>query len=264
MVNNFGLLSDLKFSPGDSFLHRVHPIIKLALLILYNIAVLTFGSSILAGIILFAMLIFAYCSAGLGLHFFWRKMRMIIFFGFMILIVQIIAVQEGFLLVEIPLVFVTLRIWSGGLFDGIKITLRFINIISCSYLFVSVTDPNQLAYSLMQIGLPYRFGFMLITSLRFIPVFQQELTQIRNAQMIKGIDLEKATFRNVLLGIRYLLTPLVISSLDKVDGLAMSMEGRAFGLYPNRSYLNQQKIQTSDLLFFALAISIFVIFIIIF
>lgn len=38
--------------------------------------------------------------------------------------------------------------------------------------------------------MPYRFGFMLITALRFIPVFQLELEQVKNAQMAKGIEME--------------------------------------------------------------------------
>jgi len=58
--------------------------------------------------------------------------------------------------------------------------LRFLNIIGASYLFVATTDPNRLAYALMQAGLPYRYGFMLITALRFIPLFQLELAQVRN------------------------------------------------------------------------------------
>jgi energy-coupling factor transport system permease protein len=254
-----GLLPGLNYMPGESFLHRVHPLSKLVMLILFSIAVFIIDSSVISGIILFVIILLGYISAQLGLYFFWRKMRMIIIFGLMIILVQVIAVKKGFLLLEIPLIIFTLQIWSQGLLDGLKMMMRFLNIIGCSYLFVSVTDPNRLAYSLMQIGLPYRFGFMLITSLRFIPVFQQELIQIRNAQMIKGIDLEQASFRKILLGIRYLLAPLVISSLSKVDSLAISMEGRAFGLYPKRSYLYQQAFRIEDFLFLIFFLAVFII-----
>lgn len=124
--------------------------------------------------------------------------------------------------------------------------LRFVNIIASSYLFVATTDPNRLAYSLMQAGMPYRFGFMLITALRFIPVFQLELEQVKNAQMAKGIEMEGLSPRKLLRAVRYLLVPLVVSALSRVDSLTISMESRAFGLYPTRSYVNSQDLSTSD------------------
>jgi energy-coupling factor transport system permease protein len=124
--------------------------------------------------------------------------------------------------------------------------MRFINIVGSSYLFVATTDPNKLAYALMQVGLPYRFGFALITALRFIPVFHLELEQVRNAQMAKGIELEGLSPRNLLRAVRYLFVPLVISALSRVDNLTISMEGRAFGLYPVRTYMSSQTLSTKD------------------
>lgn len=124
--------------------------------------------------------------------------------------------------------------------------LRFVNIIGSSYLFVATTDPNRLAYALMQAGLPYRFGFMLITALRFIPVFHLELEQVKNAQMAKGIELEGLAPRKLLRAVRYLLVPLVISALSKVDFLTISMESRAFGLYPARTYMYSQTLSRKD------------------
>ncbi|MGI6708007.1 MAG: hypothetical protein ACOX33_02585 [Dethiobacteria bacterium] len=41
---------------------------------------------------------------------------------------------------------------------GLLLVFRFLNIIGSSYLFVATTDPNRLAYALMQAGLPYRYG----------------------------------------------------------------------------------------------------------
>ena len=124
--------------------------------------------------------------------------------------------------------------------------LRFINLIGSSFVFVAATDPNRLAYALMEIGLPYRFGFALITALRFIPVFQLELQQVKNAHQAKGIDLEGLSPKQLLRAVRYLLLPLVISALSRVDSLTISMEGRAFGLYPSRTYLTARPLTGKD------------------
>ena len=119
--------------------------------------------------------------------FFARKLRFILIFGLLILLVQVLPSKKAFCCGSTP---EDQLIWRYGQKDsgGSNIMLRFVNIIGSSYLFVAITDPNRLAYSLMQVGLPYRFGFMLITALRFIPVFQLELEQVKNAQMAKVLN----------------------------------------------------------------------------
>lgn len=236
----------LKYEQGNSVIHNINPIIKLFILVTFSIAVFVF-STVIHSLILFTILIGSYFLSGLGLKFFIQKLRFILIFGLMIVIVQVLVIKHGYLLVNFTLFNkITIQIWSTGLANGIIMMFRFVNIIASSYLFVVTTDPNKLVYGLMQIGLPYRYGFMLITALRFIPVFEQELVSIRNAQMAKGIDLEGASVKKLMTMVKYLLTPLVISALTKVDYLAVSMESRAFGLYPTRSYLQPQIIRKSD------------------
>ena len=209
------------------------------MLLCFSVLVFTL-SHYLCGLFLFAFLMVGYRTAGLGFTFFWRKLRFIFVFSILILLVHLIFVREGALLWQIDIFGLRLKIWSLGLNHGLLLVSRFFNIIGSSYLFVATTDPNRLGYALMQAGLPYRYGFMLITALRFIPLFFLELEQVRRAQMAKGIDIEKLSLRNFLLTVRYLFVPLVLSALSKVDALTISMESRAFGLYPQRSYLEKQ------------------------
>jgi energy-coupling factor transport system permease protein len=243
----------------ESKLHSMHPLVKLTMLLCFSLSVFAVPSW-LGGVILLGVVLVAYRLAGLSPAFFYRKLRFILFFGLFILIVQILAVKEGLLMWQFSLGSISLSIWSEGLLGGLSMMLRFINIISSSYLFIATTDPNRLAYSLMQAGLPYRFGFMLITALRFIPVFQQELEQVKNAQMAKGIDMEGLSPRKLLRAVRYLLIPLVISALSKVDFLSNSMEGRAFGLYNERSYMYTQAWSKSDRITVVLVPIAFLIF----
>jgi len=240
-----GFFPGLTYVDQCSRLHRVHPLVKLVLLLSFSLTVFAVPSC-LGGIILFGLLLIGYGLAGLGLGFFTRKLRFILVFGLFIFLIQLIAVKEGVLLWQLFLGPIYFSVWSEGLFGGLRMMLRLVNIIGSSYLFVATTDPNRLAYALMQAGLPYRFGFMLITALRFIPIFQLELEQVRNAQMAKGIEMEGLSPRKLLRAVRYLLVPLVISTLSKVDYLTISMESRAFGLYPARSYQHSQALSRND------------------
>lgn len=236
----------LTYVDNSSLLHRLHPLVKLVWLISFSLSVFAV-SSLSGGIILFCLLLLFYGLAGLGLTFFSRKLRFIFIFGLLIFLIQALAVKEGFLLWQFSLGGgVCLKVWSEGFREGLKMMLRFINIIGSSYLFVATTDPNRLAYALMQAGLPYRFGFMLIAALRFIPVFYLELAQVKSAQMAKGIEMEGLSPRKLLRAIKYLFVPLVISTLSKVDFLTISMESRAFCLYPDRTYMHSQALSLSD------------------
>lgn len=249
----------LTYVENTSLLHRLHPLVKLVLLLSFSLTV--FALSSLAGeALLFGCLLAAFPLAGLGPAFFFRKLRFILLFGLFILLVQVLAVREGLLLRQFVLGPVTLSVWSAGLLGGLGMMLRFLNIIGASYLFVATTDPNRLAYALMQAGLPYRYGFMLITALRFIPLFQLELAQVRNAQLAKGIELEGLSPRRLLAAVKYLYLPLVISALSRVESLAISMENRAFGLYPTRTYLDFQALTGRDKLACAAIPLLFLLF----
>ncbi len=65
-------------------------------------------------------------------------------------------------------------------------SLRFLNVVLASHLFVSVTSSEDFAYALMQAGLPYRYGFALLAAMRFVPYFKTQANTVLQAQMARG------------------------------------------------------------------------------
>ena len=119
---------------------------------------------------------------------------------------------------------------------GALMSLRFLNVVLASHLFVSTTEPQRLAYALMQAGLPYRYGFTFLAAMRFVPYFRDQAQTVRQAQMARGIAVDRATPKSVFLMARYTFIPVVVSALGRVESLSVSMEGRCFGLYPTRTF----------------------------
>ncbi len=248
-------LFGLGYVPGRSLLHQMNPLVKMVLLAAFTITV--FAVKFLPWqFILFLLMLSGYGLAGLGPGFFVSKARMILRFCFFILLIQVIFWHEGHIVWFFSIAGLRVSVWSEGLIRGVGISLRFLNVVGSSYLFVSVTNPNQMAYALMQAGLPYRYGFMLITSLRFIPLFKLELTQIRNAQMAKGIDLQDKSLKGLARQVRHTFLPLLVSALEKVDALTMSMEGRAFGLHPTRTYRVAYRVSKKGALLLTVALAV--------
>jgi len=226
----------LTYQSAPTRLHSIHPLVKLALLTGFSPVVFLLAHWV-PSLVLLAVLLGVYHFGGLGLSFFWTKLRAILVFGTLIILVQLLWCHEGFVLIRLGVLGLNLRLWSGGVTRGLVMALRFLNIIAASYAFVATTDPNRLAYSLMQV---------LVTALRFIPVFQHELDQIRNAQQAKGIRLQGLSISGFARFVRYLVLPLVVSALARVDTLTLSMEARGFGLHRNRTYRIQSSFTSVD------------------
>ena len=138
--------------------------------------------------------------------------------------------------------------------SGMLMSLRFVNIVMASSLFVAATDPESLAYALMQAGLPYRYGYALVAALRFVPYLQEETATVLAAQAARGIGVDRPSLPGVYLRARYTFIPVTVAALSRVDSLAMSMEGRCFGLHAKRTFRRRIPFTAADFLMLTLAI----------
>lgn len=225
----------VKYEPGSTLLHRLNPLAKLLVLVAYSVSVFTFDSLEVELFILLAMiLVILYLRSRALLSL--ATSKYFIFFAVLIVAVQALFTRGGETIISIPLVLFTLDITTNGVLTGLIVAFRFLTIIMGSAIFIFTTDPNELAYSLMRAGMPYRFGFMLVTAIRFIPVFESEAGTVRNAQAARGLDIDHGGARGIVKMARYTLMPLIVSALSKVDVLVISMEGRAFGYRRTRTF----------------------------
>ena len=161
---------------------------------------------------------------------FLASLRFILLFALLLLIVQAVSTRAGTSLIDVPL-----RITDRGLLAGAGMALRFLLILTSSFMFVTVTDPDRLAHLFIRLGVPYRYGYAFILALRFVPFFRNEMRTVREAQQIRGIRASVRTLAGIRRAVRFTFVPVLVSGLIRVDSIAMSMKGRAFGLHPKRS-----------------------------
>jgi energy-coupling factor transport system permease protein len=232
--------SRVAYRPGDSFLHRLHPLVKAAWLVFGTVFVFAVRSPwAVLGVLVLLLLGFPVAGVRLGRV---RGTRLFISTALLLSLLQILYVQEGTVLFQIGALAVT----AGGIEAGAYVAGRFLSVVLLSYLFVLTTEPNDLAYALMRAGLPYRYGFALITALRLVPTFEQEGQIVYNAQLARGVQYDVRSPRRFLTLARQFFLPLLISALGKVDALAVSMEGRCFGKYATRTFLREVRTTWLD------------------
>jgi len=250
----------VKFERGPTLLHRLNPITKLLLLVAYSLAIFTFDSleaEVLCFIALLALVLYIGSASLRSL----LASRFFLSFAAILIFIQVVFTGSGDLLFLIPLGLIDVRVTVAGVIVGIVVAFRFLTIIVASALFVATTDPNELAYALMRAGLPYRFGFMLVTAIRFIPIFESEAGTVRSAQAARGLAIDGRGLAGAVRMARYTLMPLVVSALSKVDVLVISMEGRAFGYRKSRTFTRPVRFGALDALLCIAAAAIALVFI---
>ena len=223
----------ITYQPGSSVFHRLHPLVK-GVWLLFGTVILFVVPSPWVVFSSVGLLLLAFSRAGLSLGQV-RGARLFITTALLLGALQVLFVRQGIVLTRVGSLIIT----ADGIEAGVYVTGRFISVVLLSYLFVLTTDPNDLAYALMRAGVPYRYGFALVTALRLVPAFEQEGQIVYNAQLARGVQYDVRSPRRFLTLARQFFMPLLVSALGKVDTLAVSMEGRCFGKYPTRTFLRE-------------------------
>ena len=96
-------------------------------------------------------------------------------------------------------------------------------------------------------GIPYKYAFSLTTAMRFIPVFSAEMAGIIDAQMARGIEFDTKNFFKKIKLFLPLCAPLLITSVRKIEGGAISAELRGFNFRTRNSGWKQYPLRAADL-----------------
>lgn len=181
------------------------------------------------------------------------RYKMITTFSLTIFLVQVIFNQNGEFLFYLLSFKINnsgpfFPVYSDGVYQGFLLMGRFWGLISVSWIFVNSTNPFEFAHSLTKIKIPYRIAFTLSLALRFTPVFNNEIKIIQNAQQSRGLNVKSNNMRGIKNILQFTLIPLIGSTLNRILGLTISMEGRAFGSYNMRSFLLDVPFSLFDLI----------------
>lgn len=140
------------------------------------------------------------------------------------------------------------------LFYLLNLILKYFCTAPLAIIFLMTTNPSQFASSLNQLGVPYKVAYAVNLTLRYVPDVQEEFFMIRLSQESRGLELsEKGRLMTRIKGNLQILTPLIFSSLERIETVSTAMELRRFGKYPKRTWYRQQELTKMDYLVFGLA-----------
>ena len=232
--------------------HKIDPRTKLVGMIAVFIMALEFNHPLALGILTAALL-------GVGI---WAQLSLKRFLPFLIgaswfLILGILIwpayIQQGLPLFTVFGITITL----DGILFGIAMGLRVALMVVAAGVWMMTTSPEKLTLGLLKMGLPYKAGIAMSTSIRFVPIINAERDTIMEAQRARGLRLERGNPLKRASKYVAVIGPMFMQAIDLAQALAVAMDARGFGAHDGRSsIISIELTRTDKILIYAFIVAV--------
>jgi energy-coupling factor transport system permease protein len=238
-------------SVRESPLRRLDFRSKLALLLAATFLAFLWESPVLTGALVIFVLILC-LGAGISVSYLARVLRLMLPFY------AIVLVTHGFWNTTVgrtplwtapqtwPWIGGTLTLTTEGLAYGGMVIFRTLTLVLVIPMVIFTTDLNALIVGLVRIGIPYKVAFVFSATLRFVPLFIQEITNITEAQRLRGLALERMSLLQKMRVYSRIAVPLILSSMARSQQIEVVLAARGFSGSPQRTYLHETTLRAAD------------------
>lgn len=236
--------------PSRRFLYRLNPLAKLAAPVPAMLA-LVFARDLVTPLVMLAL---AYSVLLVGARWTARSALLLL-----------VAVPAGVALIGVGMSLwvdtarvsgtpAVLRIgdwtlYAGALQIGAATGLRLGAIAALAFIAgLTTTGPDLVRASVQQLRVPYRVGYTALAAFRFVPRFRYELELIRQAHRVRGAHGGRGPFAATARWSGYVV-PLLAGAIRHAERVALAMDSRAFGAYPDRTERHLVPFRRRDVVF---------------
>ena len=231
----------MEYVEGESFLHRMNPISKLACAIVLCVA--CFCSSSLPFLLFMLAAGFALAAASSLVRPTLGLARAVLLFSLILAIIQVLSTPAGTLLLALPWGY----IGTGSLLAAATTMARLVAASIPLYIALRVTRLSDITNSLVKVAhVPYRYAFTFTSAIRFIPLFMSDMHAITEAQTARGVNMDEGGMVHKVRLMAPLCVPLLVGSVRKVNASALAAEMRGFGLRVRESGYDEYAFAAID------------------
>jgi len=240
-----------QFFPGDSFLHKLDPRMKLILMIVFIVGTFL-AKTVLAYCFCFVFTVVLVIVSQIRISVILKGLKPILFLIILTAVFNLFLVKgEGEPLFEIR----RLRIYAEGAVYAATVAVRIICIITGTSVLLSYTTSpialtdglERLLSPLKKIKVPvHDFSMMMTMALRFIPTLLEETEKIMNAQKARGANFSSGGLIKRAKALIPVMIPLFVSSFHRAEELAVAMECRCYRGDVGRTRMTQLKTAFRD------------------
>ncbi len=236
-------------------LQRINPSMKLLAVVLTALALTFIFDPVTPAVLFVITLSVGKGLGGLRLRDQTRPLIIFLVAGFAILLANVLFNKENAdadALLWIGAVKVTgPALWAAG-----TLWLRLMCFALLSLVFVRTTPPQDLILSLVhQLRLNYRVAYGTMVGYRMLPLLRSDYDTIRAAQRVRGVREGRGPL-SAWGRLRRYAIPLLAGSVRKAGRVAVAMDARAFGAFPDRTYRARMTVQRRDWLFLLVVVCV--------
>lgn len=145
--------------------------------------------------------------------------------------------------------------WIGGLtmnyegiLYGLNIIFKTLNMVLIIPLGIFTTDVNDMVIGMVKMKIPYKIVFIFSSTLRFFPLLVEEIQSILEAQKLRGLALNKVSFKKKAIIYLNLAVSLILNSMAKTNQIEIVLQSKSFSGSSNRTYLHESSFNNFDYL----------------
>lgn len=246
--------------PGNSVMHKLNPISKLLFLTLLTIMTFLIRSLLLL-LLISTIIIILMLLSQISFKMLIKKLKILLIILIISLILNLFfnaipSQEETVILYLYNLEFLPIR--RLALYFALRAFFILLTLYTSAILYTYTTSTKDFVYSLIRLGLPYKFCFAFMVGVKYIPTIEQEAKTIAMAQQARGFSMDRVkTIRKAFQFIKERLIGTLVSILRKGHTTSLSMENRCFGLYKKRTNMVVVKYHIIDYIFIFACVSIF-------
>ena len=257
-----------RYSPYNTFVHKLDPRNKILLMILFMVGIffqfkMWSLSLIMSGIYLIILIIIMLISRVSFVQLFRSMASMWLMIIFLLLIYIFIPTYSHTIEPEAFKIGSYAVYWDSFCRAG-YIILRLVMMLSLTMILTSTTKPMDMTYAFEWYMTPFKLirfpaheiAMTLSIALRFIPTLLDETKRIMKAQESRGADFSHGVGRRFRALIS-LMIPLFVSAIDRSEELANAMEVRGYDPKAKRTRYRLLRFHFKDLFAFLLIGGVF-------
>lgn len=239
-----------QYVPGNSFVHKLDPRIKILLSLVYIID-LFLVNNFKGYIFIVAFTLFVVWISKVNISYIYKGLKPIFILIIFTAAINILMTPgKGEALFQWKFI----HVYKEGLILAAFMSIRLVFLIIGTSIITLTTSPieltdgiEKLLNPMKKIGVPaHELAMMMTIALRFIPTLIDETDKIMKAQMARGADIDSGNIFQKAKSLVPILVPLFISSFRRADELAMAMEARCYRGGEGRTRMKQLTITSKD------------------
>lgn len=241
-----------KYVEGDSWLYKIAPQLKIFIAMIFSVISVLFSR--LDFLVFMALVIFIVVKTSkISLKDFFYGIKPLLYIIVFTLFFQLFFTTEGKEILDLGIV----KIYSRAIENIFTVFFRFLILVGLAFLLTYTTSPIEITHGiedvfspLGKIGVPVKeFALILSISLRFIPVFFNEVERIKIGQASKGLEIDELNYAEKMKNYAHIMVPLLFSALKRGEELADAMEIKGYSLKNKKTRFRHYKMERRDLYF---------------